>query len=336
MKLDEWRLWKNSSKNERRRAKTISRRRQPRSVQIAESEEHVSSSVMTVAPMPPVTDIPEPIDLIYGVLVPNGPLDISELLPLISDLHDEPECGLEIMLMKWKSDGSYLEAALRYLLDYGSSFRIYMTTLQGTSIFHWIDKYVADDEEFRLAKMCLEIDFQQTQKGTYETPQSLPNWMKSWRDACACSSWKDMKKCLNITHPEFGGRYLFSSTALNFLAEMLLDKNMEQMEYWRSRRTLCTGPSEMSQVDVCLRESMDILNSFRDAALFDVDISWYKRLVQHNKWFHPHHHEHQKRQSDQLEEYRKKFLLLKALHESTDSANGLVPNLLNAAQGESN
>jgi hypothetical protein len=210
-----------------------------------------------------------------------------------------------------------------------------MPTLQETSIFHLINKYVADDGEFRLAKMCLEIDFQQTQEGTCEIPQFLPSWMKSWRDACKCSSWEDVKKCLNITHPEFRGQYLFSSTALNFLAEMLLEKNMDQLERLGDRRFRCTGAFDMSQVDVCLRESMDILNSFKDATLFDVDVSWYKQFVQHSELLQPHHHLHQTRQSDQLEEYRNKFLQLKSLHESVNNTNGLVENLLNASHRES-
>jgi hypothetical protein len=334
MKLDEWRLWKNNSKTERRNAKTVTRHRS-RNIEASGSEKSVSTSIVTGIQSPPPVDVPmTPVDSvkIYGVLVPIGPLDISDLLPLISNAYSRPLSGLEIILMKWKSDGKYLKAALNYLWDNRAFSPIYHHTQDGTSIFHLIDTKLDYLEKFSLSKRCLEIDFELFQ-GIDERLgfEIYPEWKALWRKACALRSWDDVKKCLNMISPEFSGRYLFKSTALPFLAEKLLQKNSELMEQWRARGAFITA-SEAELVITPLRESIDILSSFKRDK-FDIDTIWYKRFLQFlvsNESLV----KYQKRQLEQLEECQKKLLQLKTLHESVDGANGLVQNLLNTANRE--
>jgi hypothetical protein len=131
--------------------------------------------------------------------------------------------------------------------------------------------------------------------------------------------------------PMFSGQYLFNSAALPFLAEKLLQKNLELLEQWRTRGASITA-NEAELAIMPLRESMDILSSFKKDK-FDIDTIWYKRFLQFlvsNESLV----KYQKRQLEQLEECRKKFLQLKTLHESVDGANGLVLNLLNTATRE--
>lgn len=155
MKLDEWRLWKNNSKTERRNAKAVTRHRS-RNIEASGSEKSVSTSIVTGIQSPPPVDVPmAPVDFveIYGVLVPSGPLDISDLLPLISNPCSRPLSGLEIILMKWKSDGKYLKAALNYLWDNRAFFPIYHHNQNGISIFHLIDTKLDYLEKFSVKKV---------------------------------------------------------------------------------------------------------------------------------------------------------------------------------------
>jgi hypothetical protein len=337
MKLDEWRLWKNNSKTERRNAKAVTRHRS-RNIEASGSEKSVSTSIVTGIQPPPPVDLPmTPVDSvqIYGVPVPSGPLDISDLLPLISQFYHRPECGLEIILMKWKSDGKYLKAALNYLWDNRTFFCISRHTRDGTSIFQLFDTKLDYLEKFSLSKRCLEINFERVQRQSdailYLFP---PKWTYSWSNACALRSWDSVKKCLNMSSddPMFSGQYLFNSVALPFLAEKLLQKNLELLEQWRTRGALVTA-NEAEIAITPLRESMDILSSFKGDK-FDIDMIWYKRFLQFlvsNESLV----KYQKRQLEQLEECQKKFLQLKTLHESVNGANDLVQNLLNTANRES-
>ena len=337
MKLDEWRLWKNNSKTERRNAKAVTRHRS-RNIEASGSEKSVSASIVTGIQSPPPVDVPmTPVDSveIYGVPVPSGPLDISDLLPLISNFYNRPTCGLEIILMKWKSDGKYLKAALNYLWDNRAFFCISHHTQDRTSIFQLFDKKLDYLEKFSLAKRCLEISFERVQ---YQSDASLyifpPTWTYFWSNACALRSWDNVKKCLNMISddPTFSGQYLFNSAALPFLAEKLLQKNLELLEQWRTRGASITA-NEAELAIMPLRESMDILSSFK-MNTFDIDTIWYKRFLQFlvsNESLVIYH----KRQLEQLEECQKKFLQLKTLHESVDGANDLVKNLLNTANRES-
>jgi hypothetical protein len=337
MKLDEWRLWKNNSKTERRNAKAVTRHRS-RNIEASGSEKSVSTSIVTGIQSPPPVDVSmTPVDSveIYGVLVPSGPLDISDLLPLISDFYDRPEYGLEIILMKWKSDGKYLNAALNYLWDNRAFFPMYHHNQDGTSIFlQLINRKLDYLEKFSLTKRCLEISFEQVQDKRYAILQgSYPKWKALWRNACALRSWDNVKKCLNMLSddPEFSGQYLFNCTALPFFAEKLLQTNLEQLEQWRNRGAFVTA-NEAEMAITPLRESMDILSSFK-RDVFDIDTIWYKRFLQFlvsNESLV----KYQKRLG-QLEECQKKLLQLKTLHESLDGANGLVQNLLNTANRES-
>jgi hypothetical protein len=335
MKLDEWRLWKNNSKTERRNAKAVTRHRS-RNIEASGSERSVSTSIVTGIQSPPPVGVPmTPVDSveIYGVPVPSGPLDTSDLLPLISNVYLRPEYGLEIILMKWKSDGKYLKAALNYLWDNRGSFPVFHYTQDGTSVFQLFDTKLDYLEKFSLSKRCLEIDFEQAQgiDGSLCHPY-YPEWKALWRKACALRSWDDVKKCLNMINPEFSERHLFNSTALPFLAEKLLRKNMELLEQWRTRGALVTA-NEAEIAITPLRESMDILSSFKRDK-FDIDTIWYKRFLQFlvsNESLV----KCQKRPLEQLEECQKKFLQLKTLHESVDVANDLLQNLLNTANRES-
>jgi hypothetical protein len=336
MKLDEWRLWKNNSKTERRNAKAVTRHRS-RNIEASGSEKSVSTSIVTGIQSPPPVDVPmTPVDFveIYGVLVPSGPLDISDLLPLISNPYCRPLSGLEIILMKWKSDGKYLKAALNYLWDNRGFARIDYQTQDETSIFHLIDTKLDSLEKFSLSKRCLEIDFELAQ-GLPEEFRFVvyPEWKALWRKACALRSWDDVKKCLNMISddPEFSGRHLFTSTALPFLAEKLLQKNMELLEQWKTRGAFVPA-NEAEMAITPLRESMDILSSFKRDK-FDIDTIWYKRFLQF-LMSNESLVKYQKRQLEQLEECQKKFLQLKTLHESVDGTNDLVQNLLNTANRE--
>jgi hypothetical protein len=235
------------------------------------------------------------------------------------------------MLNKWKSDGSYFEAALEFLLENKADFRIEFPTLLGRSIFRCIDGNVAPHEKYPLAQMCLEIDFQQAQ---HESRDLIPDWMRAWREACACQTWKDVEKCFSGFDSDIDGHTLLIFTALPLLAELLLRKNLQKLEYWRDRGGLISM-SEADQVKVCRQESMDILGCFKERGdEFDIDPIWYKRFFRLYETDDTKHWAYKNLQFDQLREYRQKFSQLKILHDSTDSINGLVPNLLNAATGE--
>jgi hypothetical protein len=337
MKLDEWRLWKNNSKTQRRNAKAVTRHRS-RNIEASGSKKSVSTSIVTGIQSPPPVDVPmTPVDSveIYGVPVPSGPLDISDLLPLISSFSNRPECGLEIILMKWKSDGKYLKAALNYLWDNRAFFPIFHYTQDGTSIFQLFDTKLDYHEKFSLSKRCLEITFEQVQDKRHAILYLFhPKRMYLWGHACALRSWDNVKECLNIISddPMFSGQYLFNSAALPFLAEKLLQKNLELLEQWRTRGASITA-NEAELAIMPLRESMDILSSFKRDK-FDIDTTWYKRFLQF-LMSNESLVKYQKRQLEQLEECQKKFLQLKTLHESVNGANDLVQNLLNTANRES-
>jgi hypothetical protein len=326
MKLDEWRMWKNNSKTARRRTKTISRHRQPRAITVSESLEEASSS------REPISAPPPPVDLsgstlyfvLYGISVPLGPLDIAELLPMLSSLCSKPECALEIMLNKWKSDGSYLKAALNYLQENKANFRMKSQTLAGKSIFHLIDIAVASDEKYPLAKMCLRIDFEQAQ---HEDLDLTPDWMREWREACASQTWKYVKEGLSGWETDIDRNSLFLFTALPLLAELLLQENLQKLKNWRDCGLIISGSNAV------LQESMDILDSFKENERY-IDPIWYKRFSQFHEPENTKHRAYKKLQLDQLREYRQKFSQLKILHDSASSADGLVPNLLNAATGK--
>jgi hypothetical protein len=330
MKLDEWRMWKNNSKTARRRTKTISRHRQPQAIVLSQSLAEASSSREPISPSPPLVDLPgsTPYFVLYGISVPLGPLDIAELLPLISSLSTKPNCGLELMLNKWKPDGSYFKAALNYLEENKANFRMKSHAL-GRSIFHLIDVAVASHEKYPLAKMCLKIDFEQAQ---HENWDLIPDWMREWREACASQTWKDMKICLFGLNSDIYRNSLFLCTALPLLAEQQLQKNWQKLEYWRDRGGLIST-SEADQAKVYRQESMDILGSFKEDE-FDIDPIWYKRFFQYHEPEDTKHRAYKNLQLDQGREYRQKFSQLKILHDSASSADGLVPNLLNAATGK--
>jgi hypothetical protein len=326
MKLDEWRMWKNNSKTARRRTKTISRHRQPRAITVSESLEEASSS------REPISAPPPPVDLsgstlyfvLYGISVPLGPLDIAELLPMLSSLCSNPEYALEIMLNKWKSDGSYLKAALNYLQENKAHFRMKSQTLARRSIFHLIDIAVASDEKYPLAKMCLRIDFEQAQ---HEDLDLTPDWMREWREACASQTWKYVKEGLSGWETDIDRNSLFLFTALPLLAELLLQENLQILKNWRDCGLIISGSNAV------LQESMDILDSFKENERY-IDPIWYKRFSQFHEPENTKHRAYKKLQLDQLREYRQKFSQLKILHDSASSADGLVPNLLNAATGK--
>jgi hypothetical protein len=326
MKLDEWRFWKNNSKNDRRGTKTKSRRNQTRpAIEVSDSEDPVSSAVARVTESPPPANVSMPtsdFDHSYENLTP----DISETLCHIASLHFTPERGLEHILKGWKSDGTYLEGALSYLGANRSRFQIHYTTLQGTTIFHEIAADVASHETFPLAKMCLEIDFEQAQKRHFTSREwnRLPKWLKIWRMASTSHNWQLVVKCAyEIDFEPEGPGVLFTSAGLSFMAEKILQRNLEQLERW--------SPGG-NQFDACLQESILILNNFK-TDMFDVDKIWYKRFLQFKSTYITQT-EGDTGHRGQLEEYRRKFLQLKTLHESIDQSEDPVQNLLNAANGK--
>jgi len=87
MKLDEWRFWKNNSKNDRRAMKTSCRRNQTRSaIEVFDSEDPVLSAVARVTESPPPVNVsmpPSDFDHSDENLAP----DISETLCHIVSLH---------------------------------------------------------------------------------------------------------------------------------------------------------------------------------------------------------------------------------------------------------
>ncbi len=333
MKLDEWRMWKNHSKNERRRTKTMSRHRQPRAITVSESVEEVSPARAQISALPPPVYISGSTqsDFIYGISLPFGSLDITELLPLISILCTKPECGLELMLFKWKSDGSYFVAAMKFLWENEAAFRIKFPTLLGGSIFRCIDDSVASHEKYPLTKRCLTIDFEQAPHESREDRDSIPDWMRMWREACASQSWKDVKECLKRIYLCDVGSF-FVPSALGILAEKLLQKNMQKLEQWRGQVDFISM-SGADQVKLCRQEFMDILGSFKED-VFDLHAIWYKRFFQLHEPDDTKHWPYKILQLDQLREYRQKFSELKILHDSASSTDGMVPNLLNAATGK--
>jgi hypothetical protein len=336
MKLDEWKLWKNNSKTERRRAKTTIRH-QSRNIEVSRPKANALTSTVTAIQSPVVVAV-TPVDCleIYGVLVPMGPLDISELLPLLSSLNDSPEMGLEIMLTKWNSNGSYLKAALKYLWYQRSSFHIYFRTRQKKTLFHLMETNLPFHEGLCLARKCLEIDFKRAQRSPEEihwAPGSFlyPTWMNDWREACASQSWGHINEWLNLTNSKLdSGNHLFTSAASLVLGEKLIQRNLEMLDNWRAQGDLAGG-IETDFAKICLDESMDILTSYNDHVLLAVDISLYKRILQLSKVFHAQDHIDQRRQLIRLVQYRKAFLELKSLHASFDGANGMVQNLLDTA-----
>ncbi|KAE9366891.1 hypothetical protein N431DRAFT_487364 [Stipitochalara longipes BDJ] len=325
MKLDEWQLWKNNSKNVRRTTKTRSRRRQqPPAIEVSDSEEHVPPAAMTMTLSSSPEDSPPLLaDFVQigGVPISNRPLDFPDLLPWISPLYDEsPLDGLQTILLKWKSDGSYLKGALKYLHDHRSHI-IYFRA----RIFNLITGLVAFHEKFPLAKRCLEIDFKKSQEPNSELPDWCPKWAKIWRAACALPDWEKITKCMRMIELEpTGPGVFFSSTALPVLAEKLLQTNMETIESWTSQAGSVSAFG-IGQVNTCLQESIIILSSLKNDT-FDVDKIWYKRFLQFNQ-----SHIAQTGNASQLEWYRKRFLRLRTLHESIDQSLDPIQNLLSVA-----
>lgn len=247
---------------------------------------------------------------------------------MLSSLWSNPECALEIILMKWKSDGSYLAAALDYLQENKANFRMKYLNLARRSILRLIDITVASDEKYPLAKICLEIDFEQVHHKDHGFRGFSPEWMRPWREACASQTWKDGKERLKKLYL-YPVKSFFVRTSLHVLAEKLLQKNMQKLEQWRDRVGFLST-SEAAQAKECLQESMDILGSFKENEVV-LDPIWYKRFFQFHEPDGTNLFAYKNLQMDQLREYRQKFTQLKILHDSASSTGGLVPNLLNAA-----
>jgi hypothetical protein len=337
MKLDEWQMWKNNSKNERRKMKTISRRREPQATEISESEDRASSSSRTIALTPPIPAISLFFNQLYGVPIPEGPLEISDLLPLLLPLRDRPVQGLEIMLYKWKPDGSYLSSALEYIEENWQYFQIcHIPEGKGSwSIFQLIDVKVSTDEKLPLAIRCLEIDFKRAQDKDLATLYIYyPEWMCLWRKACALQSWEVVKECASRISSEVGWPGpLFTNTALHFLGEKRLESLLEALERLRAQGAL-TSALETEAFEPYLFEAIDILSSFKEHEAFNIDISCYQRVLQLDQWVQKQHSIHENRRSNQLGQFQKKFLQLKTLHASADRSEDMMQNLLGAADRE--
>lgn len=321
MKCDEWRLWKNNSKKERRRTKTTSRR-QRESAKVSDSLGHASASTIIALSEVPVQ--PTSSTSFYGILVPDGPLDISNLLSMIRQLHKTPILGLEIILKKWKSDGSYLDGTLQYLQDNRFFLRINHETMDGQSIFHLMDTKISSPEQLRLAKQTLEIDYERAQADNLTTPNlwRFPEWMRMWRLACGSLRWREMEEYLGKinTGPEGPGP-VFLGTARLLLAEKLLFRNMLETNRWHAvnSQEACTDTD-----NIYWRETLDILNSFAHA-MINVDVSWYQWFIQCTERFH-------KQQQKELEKYRRILVSLKARFDSADGENDLSQGLLNTVK----
>ena len=130
-------------------------------------------------------------------------------------------------------------------------------------------------------------------------------------------TWKDVKESLNRIYSYIVASF-FVLTALDVLAEQLLQKNLQKLEQWRDRVGFISI-SEADQAKVCRQESMDILGSFKEDE-FDIDPIWYKRFFQFYEPDDTKHWAYKNLQLDQLREYRQKFSQLKILHDSADRA----------------
>jgi hypothetical protein len=161
-----------------------------------------------------------------------------------------------------------------------------------------------------------------------------------WAEACTLSSWKMAKATLGrwsiLDSDRTIGTY-FLECGLTVIAEGILNKNIEELEQMEAR---AKNPNHNDErlAEICLRESMDILGEFSNSGV-DIDLKWYKRSLKISEWndrLLAGCRTRQRKQSQQLEEYRQKFLQLKTLYQSVEDGDGMVRNLLNAADRKSN
>lgn len=120
-------------------------------------------------------------DVLYGIFIPRGCLDIAEFLTMLSSLCSNLECGLVLMLIKWNIDGLYFEAELNYLQKREAAFRVKFPTLPGLSIFRYVNDHVASHKKYLWTKLCLKIDFKQAQ---HEDPRKSESILST----CSISS----------------------------------------------------------------------------------------------------------------------------------------------------
>jgi hypothetical protein len=266
-------------------------------------------------------------------------MEISELLDRIHFL-PYPDRGLEIMLYRWRSDGTYLKAALIYLQEECHGYLPYFCflTLEGKSLFHLIQEKVASDEQFPLTKVCLKANLKRTLE--LDLTYLEIGWMREWRNACRPNTWEEAKASLYRAaslHDNYQSGTIFLDCTLVVIAEKLLAENMELFNKWKAHIEDFDFSKE-PDAQVCRREYMDILSHF-SIANFDIDLFWYKYAVKMNKWNDKMVARNQLRQTDesqQLEEYRSKYRRLEELCGSVDGGiDGMVQNLLLTAKCES-
>lgn len=333
MKLDEWGLKKNNPSKDRRIAKNHYRNvtdisRTPRLSETL-SERDVVACSSTISNVDPMAQ--NLFNSLFGIDIPEGPHDPVELLSKIPKAAGS--YGLDMLLLTWQSDGRYLEASQRYLLDRHRFFSIDFDTHAGGNFFQLIEEKVSVDEQFPLARACLEADLERRFSGGLRMgPKAF------WATAYNAPKWNDAKRilyqgCCESLKP--WGK-LFLGCALVVIAECHLRGHKDRCEKLSARMDHL-DVAELEVVKKTLKEYIAILSDFNDTRL-DVDPLWYKYLVQIAKWNETiatrEEAELRKRLKD-AEEYRNMYARLQDLYPSKgESIETLVDSLICMAKSE--
>jgi hypothetical protein len=223
MRFDDWNLRKNNSdqplKKTRNGAKNgfkINSNERPNRV----------TSVIVRSPRESTPARNETDDLewrvVDGISIPEGPLSAAQCFRLVEGCASA-NTMLEVLLLKWQSDGAYLKTAVNIIKGYSKILNIARPTCNNDNIFHMIDEAVDFKEKICLTRACLRADVEYRYRWFNE---ELPDWVKSWRLAMN-NLWENSKEDLRkpCFSPEIMGK-CFLSCALLIVAE-------EWLEFWQ-------------------------------------------------------------------------------------------------------
>ncbi|KAL2060692.1 hypothetical protein VTL71DRAFT_9333 [Oculimacula yallundae] len=270
---------KNKSTNSRRDQKQKARSQQP---------ESAAGTPRTVELSPPldgknedtpwsISDIglitQEHIKAHPNITIPNGSMEVEEILSSLNDV--PPKVGLFMLLSNLKSGGAYLAASKKYILENYHRFNEPLST----DIFQLFEVYLNVEEQYSLAKVCIEEDL--NPRRLQHTNPAYGNGNKTAiQKALESSSWVEAERILRSPPPHWTNYPdLLLTCSLAVVGERFLEMYKVQIDDLKSHWTHTLDVSSSRGAAARLRRLyIEVLKSFEDSKI-DVDISYYKYAV---------------------------------------------------------
>ncbi|PVH70755.1 hypothetical protein DL98DRAFT_577709 [Cadophora sp. DSE1049] len=254
---------------------------------------------------------------LYGITLPLGVIDAKEVLSLVQ--WAPPAVGLQALLLKWQSDGSYLRVSQDLILDNHYRFDVQFRTFSGGTIFQLIEERVNTHERLQLGRACIEADLecresqrQQYVNGIYPSPDFQSTESEPfWETAYKATEWHEAKRIFSAAagHSDFTPKLVLESS-LFVVAESFFKRYKEQLDSLRARCYPHTLESE--EVSVFRSRYMELLNDL-NSPMMNVGLSWHKHAINIIEWD----------RAVAIEEMAHLRLLLKVAEEGRDRALGV-------------